>query len=69
MTEAYTVLSIDQLQRRKVEGGIEPYYQARIKTKGGVVLRVEISEKDYNPTKAAQILTKVATDTDAILHS
>ncbi len=67
MANEYKVLRIDELTRVSDTGGIEHYYRHQIKTKGGVVLTVDISEKDFTAEKAAPILAKKATEADKIL--
>ncbi|GAJ18393.1 unnamed protein product [marine sediment metagenome] len=67
MADAYKVLRIDELTRVSDVGGIEHYYRHQIKTKGGVVLTVDISEKDFTAEKAAPILLKKAIEADKIL--
>ena len=67
MDKAYKVLKIDELTRVGEMGGIEHYYRHTIKTRGGTVLRVDISEKDFTAEKAAPILEKKATEADKIL--
>lgn len=63
----FTVLKIDELTRLSDTGGIEKFYRHQIKTKGGVVLTADISEKDFTAEKAAPILEKHATEADKIL--
>lgn len=67
MAAEYKVLRIDELTRVSDVGGIEHYYRHQIKTKGGVVLSVDISETDFSAEKAAPILTKRAITADKIL--
>ena len=67
MAEAYKVLRIDEMSRVSDGGGIEHYYRHQIKTKGGVVLTVDIDEKSFTAEKAAPILLKKAKEADAIL--
>ncbi len=67
MAAEYKVLKIDELTRVSDVGGIEHYYRHQIKTKGGVVLTVDVSEKDFTAEKAAPILAKKATEADKIL--
>lgn len=67
MANEYKVLSIDELTRVGDVGGIEHYYRHRIKTKGGVVLTVDISDQDFTAEKAAPILLKKAQEADKIL--
>lgn len=65
--KAYKVLRIDELTRVSDTGAIEKYYRHQIKTKGGTVLTVDISEKDFTAEKAAPILEKKSTEADKIL--
>lgn len=67
MGAEYKVLSIDELTRLSDTGGIEHYYRHRIKTKGGVVLSVDISVGDFTEKKAAPILLERAQNADKIL--
>ena len=67
MEKAYKVLKIDELTRVGEMGGVEHYYRHTIKTRGGTVLTVDISEKDFTAEKAAPILEKRATEADKIL--
>lgn len=66
MAKDYDVLAIDQLTRVSDIKGIEPFYRVKIKTKGGVILTVDVDEKDYTEEKAALILAKAAQNTDKI---
>ena len=63
----YKVLKIDEMTRVSDTHGIERYYRHQIKTKGGVVLTVDISEEDWTAEKAAPILEKKAIEADKIL--
>ena len=67
MAQEYKVLRIDELSRVSDVGAIEHYYRHQIKTKGGVVLTVDIDEKSFTAEKAAPILLKRATEADKIL--
>ena len=67
MAAEYKVLKIDELTRVAEAGGVEHDYRPQIKTKGGVVLTVDISEKDFTAEKAAPILLKKAQEADKIL--
>ena len=67
MGAEYTVLKIDEMTRVGDTDRIERYYRHRIKTKGGVVLSVNIDEKDFTAEKAAPILEKRAIEADKIL--
>ena len=69
MAEGYKVLKIDELTRLSDTGGVERYYRNTIRTKGGVVLSVDISEKDFTEERAAPILAAKATTADKILAS
>jgi len=67
MAGEYKVLKIDEMMRPDDIKGITHTYRHTIKTKGGVVLTVEISEKDFTAEKAAPILLKKAQEADKIL--
>ncbi len=67
MKAEYEVLRIDEMTRMSDIKGIEHYYRHRIRTKGGVVLSIDIDEKDFTPEKAAPILLKAAQNADKIL--
>lgn len=67
MANEYKVLSIDEMVRRSDTGDLERYYRHRIKTKGGVVLTVNISEPDFTAEKAAPILLAKAKEADKII--
>jgi len=67
MAAEYKVLRIDELTRVSETGAIEHYYRHQIKTKGGVILTVDIDEKNFTAEKAAPILLKKATEADKIL--
>lgn len=69
MGNEYKVLKIDELSRVGDLHGIEKYYRHQIKTKGGMVLSVDIDEVNFTPEKAAPILQKAAQNADAILKS
>ena len=68
MPNEYQVLKVDELVRPSDVSGVERYYRATIKTKGGTVLTVDLSEADFSAEKAAPVLTKAATEADKILH-
>jgi len=63
----FKVLKIDEMTRVSDVKGIEHYYRHTIKTKGGVILTVDINEKDLAVEKAAPILLKKAQEVDKIL--
>lgn len=67
MAAEYKVLKIDEMTRPSETMGIEHYYRHTIKTKGGVILTVDINHKDFTAEKAAPILEKKAKEADAIL--
>jgi len=67
MDNAYRVLKITEMIRPSDTDGVEKYYRHSIKTRGGTVLSVDISEKDFTADKAAPILAKRATEADKIL--
>ncbi|MBA7580683.1 hypothetical protein ES708_22577 [subsurface metagenome] len=67
MGTEYKVLKIDEMSRLADVGGVEKYYRHSIKTKGGVRLTVNISEKDFTAEKAAPILLKRAIEADKVL--
>lgn len=68
MAAEYKVLKIDELSRVSETQGIERYYRHQIKTKGGVILTVDISELDFTEEKAAPILLARAQNADKILR-
>jgi len=67
MAAEYKVLKIDEMVRPGEVTGIEKYYRHTIKTKGKVVLTVDIDEKDFTAEKAAPILLAAASKADKIL--
>lgn len=67
MPAEYKVLKIDELVRVAEVSGVEKYYRHTIRTKGGVVLTVDIDEADFTEEKAAPILLKKAAAADKIL--
>lgn len=67
MEKPYKVLKIDELVRMGDMNNIERYYRHTIKTRGGTVLTIDISEQDFTAEKAAEILAKKATEADKIL--
>ena len=68
MTAAlFRVMKIDEMTRLAETGGVEKFYRHQIKTKGGVVLTVDVSEKDFTAEKAAPLLEKKAVEADKIL--
>jgi len=69
MDKDYKVLKIDELTRVGDLHNIEKYYRHQIKTKGGVIVSVNIDEADFTPEKAAPILLKAAQNADTILKA
>ena len=67
MPNEYKVLKITEMIRPSDTDGVEKYYRHSIKTRGGTVLSVDISDKDFTADKAAPILAKRATEADKIL--
>jgi len=67
MAAEYKVLKIDEMTRPDDVRGIKHVYRHTIKTKGGVVISVDIDEKDFTEEKAAPILLKKAKEADKIL--
>jgi len=67
MEKEYRVLKIDELTRMSETMGIEKYYRHQIKTKGNIILTVDIDEKNFTAEKAAPILLKKAQEADKIL--
>jgi len=67
MAGEYKVLKIDELMKPGEAGGIDKYYRHQIKTKGGLILSVNISESNFTPEKASPILLKAATNADKVL--
>ena len=67
MAKEYQVLKITEMIRPGEAEGIEKFYRHTIKTTGGTILNVEISEKDFTPEKVAPILTAKALEADRIL--
>jgi len=63
----YKVLKIDEMTRIGELDKIEHYYRHTIKTKGGVILTVDVSEKDFTAEQVAPILDKRAVEADKIL--
>jgi len=67
MATEYSVLKIDEMTRLADTGGTEHYYRHKIKTKGGVLLTIDVDEKDFTVEKAAPILAKKAIEADKVL--
>jgi len=67
MGTEYKVLRIDEMSKIGDVGGVQKYFRHTIKTKGGMVLTVNIEEKDCTAEKAAPILLKKAVEADKIL--
>ena len=63
----FKVLKIDEMTRLSDTGGVEKVYRHQIKTKGGVVLSVDIGKDDFTADKAAVILAAAAKNADAIM--
>lgn len=67
MGAEYKVLKIDELVRPGEVGGVERYYRHTIRTKGGVILSVDIDAEDFTADKAGPILAARAQEADKIL--
>ena len=67
MADEYKVLKITEMVRPGEITGVEKFYRHQIKTKGGVVLSVDIDEADFTEARAAPILAARAKSADAIL--
>jgi len=67
MEKAYKVLKITQMVRPRDEGGVETYRRVMLKTKGGVVMSVDINEADFTAETAGPILLAAAEQADKIL--
>jgi len=63
----YKVLKIDEMTRLSETGTIEKYYRHQIKTKGGVILTVDVAEWYFTAEKVAPILERRAIEADKIL--
>ncbi len=69
MANEYKVLKITEMVRPGEVSGVEKFYRHQIKTKGGVILSVDIDGADFTPEKAAPLLLGAAKNADAILKS
>jgi hypothetical protein len=67
MEKDYKVLKGDELTRLAEGGGIERYRRYQLRTKGGMIITVDIGEKDFTDDKAGPIFLKAATEADKIL--
>ena len=67
MVAAFHVLKIDEMTRLSETGGVEKFYRHQIKTKGGVVLTVDVGEKDFTDEKVLPLLASKASMADKIL--
>ncbi|MBA7579237.1 hypothetical protein ES708_21106 [subsurface metagenome] len=67
MAAEYKVLKITEMVRPGEAEGIVKVYRHTIKTKGGTVLNIELSEENSTPEKAAPILLTRAQEFDKIL--
>jgi len=65
--KGYKVLKIDEMTRLSDSGGVEHYYRHTIKSRGGVVLTVDVDEKNFTAEKVAPILNQKAAEADKIL--
>jgi hypothetical protein len=67
MSKEYEVIKMDQLTRVSDTRGLENYYRVQIRTRGGVVLSVDIDEADWTPEKTGPILQAKAKNADEIM--
>lgn len=67
MAKEYKVLKITELTKLTDTGGVERFYRHQVKTKGGTIISIDISEADFTPDKAAPLLEKKATEADKVL--
>ena len=67
MGAEYKVLKITEMVRPGEVQGVEKFYRHQIKTKGGTILSVDISEDDFTAEKAGPILAAKAQEADKIL--
>lgn len=67
MAKEYKVLSITEMVRPSDAGGVEKFYRHRIRTAGGTVFHVDISDSNWSTEKAAPILLDKAIEADKIL--
>lgn len=67
MSAEYEVLKIDEMTRISDVGGVEKYYRHQVKTKGGIVFTIDLSEPATTPEKAAPRILKRAIELDKIL--
>ncbi len=67
MAQGYEVLKILEMPDMGEDGKFRKVYRHTIRTKGGTLLTVDITEADFTPEKAAPILAKRATEADKIL--
>ena len=67
MAKEYEVIKSDQLTRVSDTRGLENYWRVQIRTKGGVVLSVDVDADDFTPERVAPILQGRATNADRIL--
>jgi len=67
MAAEYKVLKITEMVRAGEVTGIEKYFRHQIKTKGGVILSIDIAESDFTAEKASPILLAKAQEADKIL--
>ena len=67
MGSEFKVLRIDELSRLSETGQIERYYRHQVKTKGGVILTIDIDEKNFTAAKVAPIIQEKVAEADKIL--
>lgn len=67
MGSEFKVLRIDELTKLSDTGQIERYYRHQVKTKGGVIITVDVDEKNFTAEKVSAIISKRAVEADKIL--
>ncbi|MBA7607942.1 hypothetical protein ES703_15112 [subsurface metagenome] len=68
MANEYKVLKITEMIGPSDTEGVEKFYRHSIRTRGGVMLSVDISKDDFTAENAAPILKARAQEADKILQ-
>jgi len=67
MANEYTVLKGDELTRVADTGELEKYRRYQLRTKGKMIISVDLDEEDWPPEKANPIFTAAAREADQVL--
>jgi len=67
MANEYKVIRGDELTRMSDTRGVETYRRYQLRTRGGMIIRVDLDEKDWSDEKAGAIFLKAAQEADKIL--